>query len=144
MTGNIGAEFETNRSMGFVDRMASENRSHEYMNSVKKQFKPELISRLDEILIFNSKFSKEGLHKMISSILVEIQNSLIEKNIILNNLNETEDYLYGLISKDNTNARSVQKILKNNFELPLCKFIMANENISEISTKILDNSIVFI
>lgn len=144
MTGNIGAEFETNRSMGFVERMATENRSHEYMNSVKKQFKPELISRLDEILIFNSKFSKEGLHKMIASMLLEIQNSLIEKNIILNNLNETEDYLYELISKDNNNARSVQKILKNNFELPLCKFIVANENISEISTKILDNSIVFI
>lgn len=143
MTGNIGAEFETNRSMGFMDRKLGENRNDEYLSSVKKQFKPELISRIDEILIFNNKFSKEGLSKMIDATLFEIQNSLLNKNILLNSSIETKEYLYELVSKEGSNARTVQKILRNKFELPLCKFIVSNENISEINLKILDNEIVF-
>jgi ATP-dependent Clp protease ATP-binding subunit ClpC len=143
MTGNIGAEFETARSMGFVERKTSEARSSEYTNSIKKQFKPELISRIDEILIFNNKFSEDGLNKMIEASLSEIEKSLLDKNIILNCQDETKKYLYELASKESNNARSVQKILRNKFELPLCEYIVSHENISEISIKVIDNDIVF-
>lgn len=143
MTGNIGAEFETSRSMGFVDRKGSDTRNTEYTASVKKQFKPELISRIDEILIFNNKFSKDGLTKMIQASLTEIENSLLEKNIILNCQDQTKEFLYELVSKESDNARNIQKILRNKFELPLCEFIVSHENISEISTKVIDNGIVF-
>lgn len=144
MTGNIGAEFESSRSMGFIDRKTGENRTDEYLASVKKQFKPELISRIDEILIFNSKFSKEGLLKMINESLKDIQNSLLNKNILLNDSQEVTNYLYDLVSKEGLNARSVQKIIRNKFELPLSEFIVSNENILEINTKIVDNQILFV
>jgi ATP-dependent Clp protease ATP-binding subunit ClpC len=143
MTGNIGAEYESARCMGFVERKTSENRTVEYTNSIKKQFKPELISRIDEILIFNNKFSKEGLNKMIEAMISDIQNSLSEKNIKLNLIEQTKEYLYDLVSKEGSNARAVQKILRNKFELPLCEFIVSNENILEINSKILDNQICF-
>ena len=143
MTGNIGAEYESARSMGFVQQKTSENRTIEYTNSIKKQFKPELISRIDEILIFNNKFSKEGLNKMIEAMILDVQNSLLEKNIKLNLIEQTKEYLYDLVSKEGSNARAVQKILRNKFELPLCEFIVANENILEINLKVLDNEISF-
>jgi ATP-dependent Clp protease ATP-binding subunit ClpC len=143
MTGNIGAEFETSRSMGFVENKTTETRSAEYLNSIKKQFKPELISRIDEIIIFNNKFSKDGLTKMIQASLDEIERSLFEKNIILNCQEQAKNYLYELTSKESNNARNIQKILRNKFELPLCEFIVSHENISEISIKVVDNSIVF-
>lgn len=143
MTGNIGAEFETSRSMGFIENKTSENRSSEYLSSIKKQFKPELISRIDEIIIFNNKFSKEGLSRMIQASLNEIEKSLSEKNIRLNCQEQTKDFLYELASKESSNARNIQKILRNKFELPLCEFIVSNENISEISIKVVDNNIVF-
>ena len=143
MTGNIGAEFETSRSMGFVERKGSDTRNTEYTASVKKQFKPELISRIDEILIFNNKFSKDGLTRMIQTSLTEIENSLLEKNIVLNCQDQTKEFLYELVSKESSNARNIQKILRNRFELPLCEFIVSHENISEISIKVIDNNIVF-
>ena len=143
MTGNIGAEFETSRSMGFVERKGSDTRNTEYTASVKKQFKPELISRIDEILIFNNKFSKDGLTRMIQTSLTEIENSLLEKNIVLNCQDQTKEFLYELVSKESSNARNIQKILRNRFELPLCEFIVSHENISEISIKIVDNNIIF-
>lgn len=143
MTGNIGAEFETSRSMGFIERKGSDLRNAEYTTSVKKQFKPELISRIDEILIFNNKFSKDGLTRMIQTSLTEIENSLLEKNIILNCQDQTKEFLYELVSAESSNARNIQKILRNKFELPLCEFIVSHENISEISIKVVDNNIVF-
>jgi ATP-dependent Clp protease ATP-binding subunit ClpC len=143
LTGNIGAETETARSMGFIDSQSPENRKNDYEKAVKKQFKPELVSRLDEILIFNNKFSKEGLFKMISETISEIQNSLQSKDIKLETSNEIKNHLYLLIEKDGNNARSVQKVLKNNFELPLCKFLVSNQNLSKISLKLVDNDICF-
>jgi ATP-dependent Clp protease ATP-binding subunit ClpC len=143
MTGNIGAEFETSRSMGFIERKTSEIRNDEYTTSIKKQFKPELISRIDEILIFNNKFSEEGLNKMIQASVSEIEKSLLDKNIILNCGQETKKYLYELASKESNNARNIQKILRNKFELPLCEYIVSHENISEILIKVIDNDIVF-
>jgi ATP-dependent Clp protease ATP-binding subunit ClpC len=143
LTGNIGAETETARSMGFSSSQSAENRKSDYEKAVKRQFKPELISRLDEILIFNNKFSKEGLFKMISETISEIQDSLESKDIKLETSNEIKNHLYSLIEKDGNNARSVQKILKNNFELPLCKFLVSNQNLSKISLKLVDNDIYF-
>jgi ATP-dependent Clp protease ATP-binding subunit ClpC len=143
LTGNIGAETETARSMGFVSLQSPENRKNDYEKAVKKQFKPELVSRLDEILIFNNKFSKEGLFKMISETISEIQDSLKNKDIKLETSNEIKNHLYSLIEKDGNNARSVQKILKNNFELPLCKFLVSNQNLNKISLKLVDNDICF-
>jgi ATP-dependent Clp protease ATP-binding subunit ClpC len=143
MTGNIGAEFETSRSMGFVQNKEAENRNSEYLNSIKKQFKPELISRIDEIIIFNNKFSKEGLFKIIQSSILEIEKSLSEKNIKLKCEENAKEFLYELTNSESNNARNIQKILRNKFELPLCEFIVANENISEICIKVVDNNIVF-
>jgi ATP-dependent Clp protease ATP-binding subunit ClpC len=143
LTGNIGAEFETSRSMGFVERKNSDIRNSEYTASIKKQFKPELISRIDEILIFNNKFSKQGLNRMIQTSLNEIQNSLLERNIILNCQEQMKEFLYELVSKESNNARNIQKILRNKFELPLCEYIVSHENISEISIKVVDNNIIF-
>jgi ATP-dependent Clp protease ATP-binding subunit ClpA len=144
MTGNIGAETETSKSMGFVVQKTTETRKNDYENSLKKTFKPELISRLDEVLIFNNKFSKDGLIKMICFTLDEIKNSLSEKNIKFNKNQELLDHLYNLIEKDGNNARAVQKVLRNKFELPLCKFIVGNENLEEISFKVVDNELVFV
>jgi ATP-dependent Clp protease ATP-binding subunit ClpC len=144
MTGNIGAETETAKSMGFVVQKNSETRKNDYEKTLKKTFKPELISRLDEILIFNNKFSKDGLLKMICFTIDEIKSSLLEKNIKFLENKELLDCLYSLIEKDGNNARAVQKVLRNKFELPLCKHIVGNENLEEIFFKIIDNEIVFI
>jgi ATP-dependent Clp protease ATP-binding subunit ClpC len=144
MTGNIGAETETAKSMGFALQKNTETRKNDYENAVKKTFKPELISRLDEVLIFNNKFSKDGLIKMINFNLEEIKNSLLDKNIKFKESKELLECLYNLIEKDGNNARAVQKVLRNKFELPLCKFIVGHENLEEISFKIIDNDIVFV
>jgi ATP-dependent Clp protease ATP-binding subunit ClpA len=144
LTGNIGAETETARSMGFSDAPSASSKRNDYDKAIKQQFKPELISRLDEVLIFNSQFSEKGLFKMINSNISEIENCLSEKKIKLIKNNELESFLFNCVKKDGNNARAVQKVLRVKFEIPLSKFVVSNENIEEINTKIVDNEIVFI
>jgi ATP-dependent Clp protease ATP-binding subunit ClpC len=141
LTGNIGAEVETERSMGFCE--PNTNKTHEYDKAIKKQFKPELLARIDEVLIFNSKFSEQGISNMIEASVSEIEQNLLNKNIKLNRTEELKKYLYKRIEESVVNARSIQKILRSEFEIPLCKFVVSNENIQEIHTKIVDNRIDF-
>ena len=143
LTGNVGAEVETARSMGFSVVSSEAIRHSEYDKIIKQQFKPELLSRLDEVLIFNNKFSEEGILKMIEESLQEVKDSLLKKNILLRNSNELKVHLYQCIKNDGNNARTVQKVLRSKFELPLCKIVVSSEKISEISTKIIDNDISF-
>jgi len=143
LTGNIGAETETARSMGFSDAPSDSSKKNDYEKAIKQQFKPELISRLDETLIFNAKFSEEGLFKMINSNISEIEHCLLDKKIKLNKSQELQSYLYKCIKNDGNNARAVQKVLRTKFEIPLSKFVVSNENIEEINTKIVDNEVVF-
>ena len=81
---------------------------------------------------------------MISETISEIQISLNNKDIKLETSIEIKNYLYSLIEKDGNNARSVQKILKNNLELPLCKFLISHQNLNKISLKLVDNDICFL
>jgi ATP-dependent Clp protease ATP-binding subunit ClpC len=142
LTGNIGAENENKKSMGFQLNV-TENRSEDYLSSVKKHFRPELIARLDEVLIFNNKFSKMGIQNIIQENLSEVSNCLLEKNIKLKSLDTTKEHLFNLIDGKDLNARAIKNILRKNFELPLCEFIVSNENISEIDSKIVDNELIF-
>ena len=142
LTGNIGAENENKKSMGFQLNV-TENRSEDYLSSVKKHFRPELVARLDEVLIFNNKFSKMGIQNIIQENLSEVSSCLLEKNIKLKSLDATKEHLFNLIDGKDLNARAIKNILRKNFELPLCEFIVSNENISEIDSKIVDNELIF-
>jgi hypothetical protein len=113
LTGNIGAEIETAKTMGFSNSTDKNSKFFSYQKAIKNYFKPELLARLDEVLVFNNKFSKEGLCKMIDFSILEIKNSLMEKSIKLNFNNEIKEFLYELVTKEDNNARAVQKILKN-------------------------------
>jgi ATP-dependent Clp protease ATP-binding subunit ClpC len=143
MTGNIGAEYETSKSMGFVENKNSQIRNSEYESAVKKHFKPELISRIDEILIFNNKFTKDGLLNLINSSFKEVEKSLSERQITLNSDKEIQDLIFNMIQNEPSNARNIQKIIRNTFELPLCEFLVDNENITEIHAKVVDKAIEF-
>lgn len=144
LTGNTGAEYETARSMGFVNTSTSKERTQEYTKAIKKNFRPELLARIDETVIFNKEFTKNGLFKIIEENLIEISESLLEKNITLKQSDQVKEYLYDLVSKEGMNARNVKKIIRNNFELPLCEFIVSHEKISEIDLKVVDNQIHFV
>ena len=76
MTSNIGFKEKTKRSMGFVQRQ--ENTQDLYTKALSKYLRPELISRIDETLVFEDLQSTD-LIKIISNELILIKDRLSDK-----------------------------------------------------------------
>ncbi len=79
LTSNAGIGFGTD-SLGFVS--AEETLDNVANQKLKQIFKPELLNRIDEIIIFN-KLKKEDFEKICRIITGETENALLEKGITL-------------------------------------------------------------
>ena len=78
MTGNIGAEELQKRTLGFG---GSKGGSSDVMKALKKQFRPELINRIDNIVIFerlNEQNIEEICEKMLDEVAVRAKSQGIE------------------------------------------------------------------
>ena len=89
MTSNVGARLITEKkTLGFVnsadtseeDKKEYENIKKEVMSEVKRQFRPEFINRIDEIIVFHKLMDNE-IEQIIDLMLKEVGNRLSEKNI---------------------------------------------------------------
>ncbi len=77
LTSNLGSEF-------FQDQSLSKTTiEFEVMKIVKSTFRPELLNRLDEIIVFNS-LSKENIHGILEIQLHELEERLRDKKITIN------------------------------------------------------------
>lgn len=90
MTSNIGARLITDRKMlGFTantgDIKLEENKQYEstkkdVMDELKKEFKPEFINRIDEIIVFH-KLGQEDIMKIIEIMLNQVKDRLKNNNM---------------------------------------------------------------
>lgn len=119
-TSNIGAGAPKS-SVGFID---SKKDGQGFLDAVKKEFKPEWLARLDEIVVFNSmtddmlqkilnKYLSSTIQKLASDILVTIDDSV--KVSLLKKLKEEDSH-----------ARNVQATIRREIEVPLAKYIIQN------------------
>lgn len=127
MTSNIGADLIINNSRVGFNSNTETNLKKDVISELKKQLKPELINRLDDLIVFN-KLSKDDLKsitkKMLDELLVRAENLELslqytdEAIEVLSSVNETEQYgarpLRRKIVDKVENVLS-QKILENKF-----------------------------
>ena len=116
MTSNLGAEKIINeRKLGFGNNNNKEENKI-IMNELKREFKPEFINRIDNIVIFN-KLTTEDLIKILDIILEDLNKRVEDKNIKLKVEDEVKRYIveneidlsYGARQL----KRKVQEILEN-------------------------------
>ena len=83
MTSNIGARLITDKKLlGFSNSSEDSNEQKEYeetkkevMAELKKEFRPEFINRIDEIIVFH-KLNKEEIDQIIDIMLEEVKKRL--------------------------------------------------------------------
>mgnify|MGYP002516793111 CR=1 FL=1 len=86
MTSNIGASLISNNrlSMGFSGDNEDDDREKRINglinDELKKYFKPELLNRVDDIIIFSS-LKKDEIRMIAEKMLSELKDRLLEKNI---------------------------------------------------------------
>ncbi len=106
MTSNIGARLITDKkTLGFVskeneqEQIEYEKTKKEVLAELKKQFRPEFINRIDEIIVFH-KLTSEEIKKIADIMLKQIQNRLEEKGITL----EIDEKAKEFITKKGTDS----------------------------------------
>ena len=106
MTSNIGARLITDKkTLGFVskeneqEQIEYEKTKKEVLAELKKQFRPEFINRIDEIIVFH-KLTSEEIKKIADIMLKQIQNILEEKGITL----EIDEKAKEFITKKGTDS----------------------------------------
>ena len=80
MTSNIGTKSLGKDSFGFYRNKPIEDQGKiekNILQSVKNIFSPELLNRLDEVIVFNS-LTKEDIYKIIDMQLDDLYSNLLE------------------------------------------------------------------
>ncbi|KAK4395820.1 Chaperone protein ClpB1 [Sesamum angolense] len=135
MTSNLGAEYLLRGLMG---KCTMESARELVMQEVRKHFKPELLNRLDEVVVFDP-LSHDQLRKVCRLQLKDVARRLAERGIALGVtepaldviLAESYDPVYG--------ARPIRRWLEKNVVTELSKMLV-REEIDENSTVYIDAS----
>ncbi|XP_058095182.1 chaperone protein ClpB1 [Magnolia sinica] len=133
MTSNLGAEYLLDGLMGKCSMEIAQER---VMQEVKRHFRPELLNRLDEIVVFDP-LSHEQLRKVARLQMKDVAARLAERGIALAVsdaaldivLAESYDPVYG--------ARPIRRWLEKKVVTELSKMLIRNE-IDENSTVYID------
>ena len=119
MTSNIGARLITDKkTLGFKNESIDEMQNQinkDVTQELKKELKPELINRIDEIIVFN-KLGKQELKQIVDLMIEETLERLEKKNIEL----EVEENVKDLIVNKGTDvmygARPLRRAMQNILE----------------------------
>jgi len=135
MTSNIGnTRFDKTGSIGFDGN--SDTLRHSIIDSeIKKTFNPELINRIDEIVVFNS-LSDADIRQIIILHLEDLSSRLSEKNIKFKYTEDVIDYIARIAYSAEWGARQVRRTIEREIEDGVASFLLSGE--------MLDNSSIIV
>ena len=127
LTSNIGSEKfnKTNVSLGFNDRK-DEDKNALMMSELKKYFKPELINRIDNIVVFN-KLSPAVLKEIAKKMLGDLNKNLKQSGVELKFTTSTFNYLIKNGTNDDFGARPLRRLITTKIEDELADKMLRGE-----------------
>ena len=128
MTSNIGSEYIAKMgSLGFLgEREGNEKESlkEKVMDSLKENFRPEFLNRIDEIIIFNYLGEKE-IKKIVDLELAKLTQRLTDKKIKIKITEKAKELLAELGFDPNLGARPLKRVIQKEVLNPLALKIVA-------------------
>ena len=127
MTSNVGAKkvSEFGGGMGFTTS-SSETQKYEVrksmiQKSLKQQFNPEFLNRIDDIVLFNS-LSNDVLRKIIKVEIGKLNSRLVEKGYKVTFDESVINQIFDLNTQEEYGARPLKRIIQN-----LCEDFLSEE-----------------
>ncbi len=127
LTSNIGSDKlnKTNIDLGFNDGN-KDDKSTIMLSELKKYFKPELINRIDNIVIFN-KLSPQVLKDIAKKMLVDLNKNLKQSGVELKFTTATLNYLVKNGTNDDFGARPLRRLITTKIEDELADKMLKGE-----------------
>jgi ATP-dependent Clp protease ATP-binding subunit ClpA len=134
MTSNAGSHFVKEMSeLGFQIYEGEEKKKNDaeevkkkIRNSLKENFKPEFLNRIDEIIIFDS-LTKEDISKIADLQMALVQKRLNAKGIVLELDKSAKDYLVDNGYSSEYGARELKRLIQKSILDPLAHKIVSGE-----------------
>jgi len=138
LTSNIGHKEVKKRSMGFVQNDESEEDS--YKNSVKKELKPELLARINDVLVFDE-LCDSDMKRIIKHEVDKVKNKLHDRGLEINVKASSINCIFQDITNKKMHARDIKRYIYDKIHIPLAKIVISNSKKSQITIKDVDNQI---
>jgi len=137
LTSNLGADLiDKQASVGFLGGKTSNYDA--IFEESKKRLSPELVNRFDGIVLFN-KFSQEDLNKIISIELNKVKYKLKPKNIKIIFNPKVKKEILKRVEKENLGGRPIRRIIQNDIEVLIAKYIIYN-NPNSVNITVKENN----
>ena len=139
LTSNLGADLiDKKGSVGFLSE--SNSNQDRIFEEAKKKLSPELVNRFDGIVLFNN-FTKEDLSKITNIELSKVKSKLKSKNIQIKISPTVNKYIVNKTELENLGGRPIRRIIQNEIETVLSKFIILNK-CSSVNVSYKNNKLV--
>ncbi|MCX6753088.1 MAG: AAA family ATPase [Candidatus Nomurabacteria bacterium] len=128
LTSNIGSQFvEKMESIGFSNNSASENYSQtkdKVMESLKDNFSPEFLNRLDETIVFDI-LSPEAIREIVNLRIQVVAERLKIKEIGFEISEQALDYLAKEGYDPHFGARPINRLIQTKILNPVASYIIS-------------------
>ena len=117
MTSNLGSEYILDNEDGAYEKVIAE---------LKRNFRPEFINRIDEIIVFNS-LKKEDVKGILAKIMKEINNRLEVNQLKVTLSKEAENKIIEESFDPQFGARPIKRYVTHNIETLIADKIVRDE-----------------
>ena len=135
MTGNIGAEELQKRTLGFSGSGAKGGDSSDVMKALKKQFRPELLNRIDNIIVFE-RLNDANMREICAKMLENVALRASGRGIELAFSESAEKQLCESVSQEDMGARPLRRKITSEIEDMLSSKIIKGELYSGCSAQV--------
>ncbi len=149
MTSNVGAEkLQKEANLGFyitdnstdkkkLESMHAQNES-KVLDDLKKLLRPELLNRIDKVIVFNA-LTKKDIHKIIDLQIDDLQSRLQKKGIGITLTPKAKQYLLDHGYDAHNGVRPLRRLIQDTIEDKMAEEVLdehyAKGDIIQVATK---------
>ena len=124
MTSNIGSQI-------LLEQVSSEGKISEetekaVMTSLNQYFRPEILNRMDDIVLFKP-LSIQDMHMIVDKIIAQLNQRLAEQHITLHVSDEAKDWLGETAYEPQFGARPLKRFVQRQIETPLARMMIKSD-----------------
>ena len=126
LTSNLGANImEGKGKIGFQNNSEGFAKS-EVIDEVKRFLKPELVNRIDEVIVFNH-LNEKNIYNILNNELDQLNDVMRRKNILFDVSKEFKRYMVGKCNYFQYGARTVRREIERDVEDFIVDKLINNE-----------------
>ncbi len=147
MTSNVGAKLITeSKKLGFSNigenedkkKVDYENTKKDIMQELKKEFRPEFINRIDEIIVFH-KLEDEDIEKIVDLMVDNLKERLEKQGILIDIDDSIKKYVIKNGTEKNYGARPLRRAIQTIIEDNITDNILDGKIIINVRKTMFEN-----